>query len=146
MATSPRISNAAAKDMLDALTALLDGGYVNIYAGAPKDTLEIAEDGDILAHLTLDTPAFGAAADADPGAMATAGTVTPDSSADHSGTAGHFRAFASDDAPVIQGTVGLATSDLVLNTTAIVAGFPLGITSWIVKLPEAPGEAPGDGA
>lgn len=146
MATSPRISTVAAIAALDAITTLLNaGGYVNIYEGAPKATLETAEDSQILAHLTLAATAFGGAIDANPGAMATAGTITADSSADNTGIAGHFRAFDSADAPVIQGTVGVSAADLNLNTTSIVQTLPVAMTSWVIKLPEAPGETPGNG-
>jgi hypothetical protein len=145
MSTSPRISTAAAIAALDAMLALLDGGYIQIHEGSPPATLETETSGTLLATLPLNATAFNGAVDAMPGAMATAKAITQDSSADATGTAGYYRAFTSADAATIQGTCGAAAADLILNSTAIVADFPVAISSWIVKIPEAPGEAPGNG-
>lgn len=139
MAASPRMSNAGAKAALDALTALLNvggAGTVEIRTGAPPTNVEDAATGTLLGTLTLSATAFGASTDANPGALATANAITDDSSADNSGTAGWFRAKQNGGTGVIQGTVGTSAADMILNTTTIVAGLPISVTSWTITMPE----------
>lgn len=148
MALAARISNASAIAMLDTLVDRLDiggAGYVEIRSGSPPATLEDAATGTLLATPTLSATAFGAAVDANPGAMATANTISDDASADNSGTAGYFRAYNGAATPITQGTVGTSGTDMIVNTTTVSAGFPFGITSWVIKMPEQAGEAPGNG-
>ena len=137
-----KISNAAAKAACDAIVDLLDGGSgagtLKIYTGTPPADADTAASGTLLATLTLSDPAFGAAADANPGGRATASTITGDTSADNTGTAGYFRALDSNGVCIIQGTV-TATSgggDLELNSTSINSGVAVNVTSWTFTVPE----------
>ncbi len=138
MATAFRVSNAAAKAALDAALALLGvAGYIEIRVGSPPTNVEDAATGTLLATLTLANPAFAASTDLNPGARATAGTITADASADNTATAGWFRGYtATGPAGVIQGTCGTASADMIMNTTSITAGFPVTCSSWTVTLPE----------
>lgn len=139
MAATPRMSNAAAIVGLDALLALLNAsgiGYVEIREGAPPTNVEDAATGTLLGTLALSATAFGGAVDVNPGARATANAITDDSSADATGTAGWFRAYDGGGTGVIQGTCGTAAADMIMNTTAVVSGLPISITSWTVTLPE----------
>ena len=140
MATSFRVSNAAAKAALDAALALLNtggGGYIEIRTGSPPTNVEDAATGTLLATLTLSATAFPASADLAPGAQATANTITQDASADNTGTAGWWRGYATTGPTgVIQGTCGTSSTDMIMNTTSITAGFPVSCTSWTVTLPE----------
>ena len=107
MAT-PRISNAGAIAALDALLDLLDvggAGSIQIRSGTPPTNVEDVATGTLLATLTLSATAFAGATDANPGATASANTITGDASADATGTAGWFRAISGGGTGVIQGDV-----------------------------------------
>lgn len=136
-----RISNAAALAMCNALVDLLDAGsgagYIEIRTGSQPATVETAASGTLLATLTLSDPAFGDAADDNPGAIATANSITDDSSADATGTAGWFRAYDSDDNAIIDGTAGTSGTDLILDDASITSGQTVKINSWTVTMPEA---------
>lgn len=141
MATS-RVSNTAAKAACDAIVDLLDGGSgpatVEIRSGAAPTNCEDADSGTLLAVLTCSDPAFGAAADANPGGRATAATVTGDSSANATGTAGHFRAKDSNGVVITQGDVTATGGGgaMEINSTSIVSGVAVDITSWTFTVPE----------
>jgi hypothetical protein len=144
MANDFVISNDAAQDMLDALTAKFDTGtaaVINIYSGtAPADVDTALSGNTLLAQLTMSGTSFGAATDLAPGARITAAAITADSSADATGTATFFRVLTQNaGTPHAQGTVGTATSDLILNTTSITAGSTVSITSMTITLPEGVG-------
>jgi hypothetical protein len=70
--------------------------------------------------------------------VATFNAIAQDSAADATGTAAFFRIFQSDGTTaVIDGDVGTTGSDLNLNTTSIVAGGPIQITSMTLTAPGA---------
>lgn len=139
--TATRISNACARAMCDALVDKVDqgsgAGKVRIYtASQPADPDTGIGAQTLLAELTFSDPAFGAAADAAPGGRATANAITSDSSADATGTAAWFRVLDSDNTALWDGDVGTGSHDMVVNTTAFVAGAEVAITSWTVTMPE----------
>jgi len=141
MALQTRISNAAAIAACDAIVDRLDiggAGKLRIYDGTqPNDPDTAVSSQVLLAELTLSNPAFGNAADANPGGRATASSITADSSADATGTATWFRAINGSGTAVIDGSVGTTSSfDLQLNTTSIVAGGNVAVTSWTFTMPE----------
>lgn len=139
------ISNAAAIDACDAIVDLCDAGTTNpqatlvIYSGTPPANVDTALSGNtVLAQLAMSNPAFGPAADAAPGATATAGAIADDTSADATGTATFFRILDRDNTPVIQGTAGdVGTEELVLNSADIQSGAAVVINSLTVTMPEA---------
>lgn len=137
MALDPKITNAAASAAADAVVDLCDAGAgaatLRIYDGTPPATADTALSGNtLLAQLTMSDPAFGAASNG----VATASAITSDSSADATGTASFFRILDSNAVVIIQGTVGTATADLVLNTTSIVAGATVSVTSLTYTQPK----------
>lgn len=137
-----RISTAAAAAACDALVDLLDGGaaagYIEIRTGAQPATVGTAATGTLLGTLTLSDPAFGAATVASP-SVATAAPISDDTSADASGTAGWFRAYDSNAAAIIDGSItGTGGGgDMELDDTSIVAGGTIALTSWTVSHPTA---------
>ena len=141
MAVQTKLSNAAAIAACNAVVDLLDGGsgagYIEIRTGSPPSNVDDAAPGTLLATLPLSDPAFGSAADANPGATATASAITSDSSADATGTAGWFRAYDSNATAVIQGTVGTSDADLILASVSITAGNTVSVSSWTVTMPES---------
>jgi len=143
MATATFVSNVGAKAMCDALTALCDAGgagSIKIYdvgGGIPADCDVAITDQTLLAQLTLSATAFGAAADATPGAVCTAAAITSDTSADATGTAAFFRACNNGGTAIIQGTVDTSGADMNLDSTSIVAGGTVSISSWTFTVPES---------
>lgn len=127
MALNPKRSNVAANAACDAFAALCNTGYLRIYSGAQPATADTALSGNtLLAELRFGATAFGAAV----AGVATANAITPDSSADATGTAAFFRVLKSDGTTVVyDGSVGTATADLILNTVSIVAAASVSVTS-----------------
>jgi hypothetical protein len=117
MASALHIANLGVNAEVDALTALLNNGYVRIYDGAQPANADTAiTTQTLLAELRFGTPAFAAAV----AGVATANAITADTDANATGTAAWFRALKSDGASaVLDGSVGTASADLILNSTAI---------------------------
>ena len=134
MANNFDISNAAASAAADAVTALVNGGTLRIYSGTKPAGVDTALSGNtLLAQLAFGSPAFGAASNG----VATANAITADSSADNTGTATFFRAFASNGTTaVFDGEVGTSGSDLNLNSTSIQAGAEVSVTSFTYTQPK----------
>lgn len=145
MAANPMVSMLGARAALDSLLAKLNvggvAGHIKIFTGVMPATCEAADTGTLLATLTLSVTAFPASTD--PGstglATATANAITSDTNAAATATAGYFRAYDSAGVCIVQGTVGTSAADLILNTTSIVAGATVAITSWVVTLPDGSG-------
>ena len=117
--------------MLDAITtATGSGGFLRIYDGTIPSTVASSITGTLLAELTLGTP-FAASASS---GVLTLGSITSDASANATGTATHFRVFQSNGTTaVFQGTVGQTSGyDLVLNSTSVVSGVQVSITSFLI--------------
>ena len=140
MALTFQISNAAAQAMLTALGAQIDAGtqaVINIYSGSQPVDVETAASGTLLAELLCNATAFSGISDTNPGARATFAAISPDSSANNSGTAGYFRILTQvGGTAVAQGSVGTSGADLNLNTTSITAGSQVSITSATIDQPE----------
>ncbi len=138
-----RISNASARGSLDTLTALLNGGVLEIRTGSqPADGPDGTATGSVLATLTLGNPAFNPAVDANGLAEAVANAITGDASADQTGSAGWFRGYSSGATPaVVDGSItGVGGGgDMEMNTTQVVLGGPVDVASWVIRLPEGPG-------
>lgn len=142
MANAPAISNAAAIAMCNALVDLIDAGsgagYLNIYNGSKPAGPDVAVSGQtLLSEHTMSDPAFGSAADASPGATATASAIGDDSSAAATGTASWFRIFDSDDTAIFDGSVGTSDADLILDSVSITAGQTVSISSCTITMPES---------
>lgn len=141
MALGFYITNAVAQSMMNAFDTAVDAGtaaVINIYDGSvPADADASLSSNNILAQLTCSGTAFAPATDNNPGAKVTAAAISSDTSADSSGTASFFRILTQAGGTVIaQGTVGVGTFDLALNTTAITSGSTVSITAATVTLPE----------
>lgn len=133
MAAAPSITTAARNAAADAVVDLVDAGdtagQLRIYAGTPPADVNTAlSDNDLLATLTMSDPAFGAASNG----VATADTITSDTSADDTGTATFFRVGSVNSGtftPVFQGSVGTSDADLVLSSTSITTGGTVSVSS-----------------
>lgn len=131
MALAPSISTAARNAAADGVVDLVDAGtppgLLKLYDGTAPATVNASLSGNtLLGTLTMSTTAFGAASSG----VATAATITGDSSADASGTASFFRITNAADTAIIQGSVGTSGCDLNLSSVTVVAGGALNVTSF----------------
>jgi len=125
-----KMSASVRNAMLDAIeTAIGTTAVLKIRTGSLPTNIADADSGTVLATLTLDSDWMAAASS---GSKAKAGTWS-DTSADNTGTAGHFRLYASDGTTQhIQGTI-TATSgggDMELDNTSIASGQSVTITGF----------------
>jgi len=143
MAAAMGISNAVAIAALNAKVDAIDTGggtaVLRIYSGTRPDKVDTALSGNtLLAELNLSHPAFGAAADDNPNAIATASAITDDSSANATGTASFFRVLDRAGTAVIDGNVGTSGEDLNLDSVSITSGQTVSISSWTITEKEEP--------
>lgn len=139
------LANASAIAALDAVVDLIDAGAgagsVVIYSGTEPADADAALSGNtVLAQITLSDPAFGGATDNTPGAIASAiGLPLSDTSADATGTATFFRVLDSDSNVIMQGDVTATAGggDMEINSTSIVAGATVRITTFNATMPES---------
>jgi len=133
MANNIKTSIVSRNAALDAIAPLANSGKLRIYSGAQPATPETAASGTLLAELTMNATAFGAAS----GGVITAAAITQDSSNDASGTAGYYRLLKSDGTTTLwDGEVGTSGADLNLNSTSISSGAITQVTSFTYTLPQ----------
>lgn len=115
-------------NMLDQITTRAGGSaLLRIYDGSRPATGGAATT--LLAELTCNATFAPSAT----GGVLTLNAITQDSSADATGTATWFRIVQSDGTThVLDGNVGTSGSDLNLNTTSIVAGAAVSVTSFTI--------------
>ena len=115
---------------LDALeTAIGTAAVLKIRSGSAPANVATADSGTVLATMTLPSDWLAAASG---GSKAKSGTWQ-DASADATGTAAHFRIYASDGTTAhIQGTVTATGGggDLTLDNTSIASGQSVTISSF----------------
>jgi hypothetical protein len=129
-------SSEAVNAEADALAAKLNNGYLRVYSGVRPATADTPLSGNTqLAELRFANPASPAAVD---GVLTFAG-LTPDTTADATGTATFYRTFKSDGtSAIVDGSVSATGGggDLELNTTAIVAGAAVEVTAFSYTMPK----------
>lgn len=143
MAVGFYVTNAVSASMAAAIETALNAGTAavfNIYdSTVPADADTALGAQVLLAQLTCAADAISGIADDTPGSLMTFDTITADSSANATGTATFFRLLTqSGGTTIAQGTVGTATSDLILNTVSITSGSTVSITSATILVPEGP--------
>lgn len=115
---------------LDEITTLQDAGagasLLEVYDGVRPATGGAITT--LLAQLTFTDPAAAAAA----AGVLTYSAIIDDASADATGTASWFRVTDSVAGHVYDGDVSTSGADLNLNTTSIVAGGTVSITSAVL--------------
>lgn len=141
------VSIAFAQAGIDAALDLLDEGTVDGVIegreGAQPVDPNAAVTGILLFGLDMGTPAFGAATDAAPDALATAAAIADDVSADATNTLNYCRASSANVlvTPLndhIDGHADTSAGDFNFNTLAIVSGATVSMTAWTVTLPQGP--------
>lgn len=122
LATSVRNARLDAIETQGGTSAVL-----KIRVGAPPSSCQAADSGTVLVTMQLASDWLGAAS---AGAKAKAGTWQ-DTSADASGTAGHFRIYkVGGTAVLMQGTCNSSNGDLVIQNTSINAGQTVTVSSF----------------
>lgn len=125
-----QLSVAVRNARLDAIeTTIGTSAILKIRTGAPPADCATADSGTVLATLNLPSDYMSAASS---GSKAKSGTWQ-DTSADNSGTAAHYRLYASDGTTCHeQGTVTATGGggDLTLDNTSIASGQSVTITTW----------------
>lgn len=138
MALNPHASAATRKLMADAMIASASLGILRIYSGAqPADGDASVGAGVVLAELTMNVVAFVAVASvpSTPYSIA-ANPIAQDVDANATGTAAWFRLFdATGLLPILDGTVGTAGTDLIMNSTAVQIHTAVSATSLTLSLP-----------
>lgn len=118
---------------LDAVeTAIGTAAVLKIRTGAAPATCATADSGTVLASLTLPSDWMAAASS---GSKAKTGTWE-DTSADATGTAAHFRLYASDGTTChAQGTVTATGGggDLTVDNTSFAAGQSFTVTTFTIS-------------
>lgn len=135
---SLQFSTAVRNGMLDSIeTVISTAAVLKIRTGDPPADCATADSGTVLASITL---ASDWAAAASGGTKAWSGMPISDASIDATGTAGHFRLYASDGTTChVQGTVTETDGggDLEVDSVSFIAGQTFSITSWVWTGPGA---------
>lgn len=127
MANNLKLSSTAVNAEADALSDLLDNGYLRIYDGTqPANANTAIATQVLLAELRFNATAAPAAS----GGVLTMNAITQDSSANATGTATWFRALKSDGITVVfDGSVSTSGADLNLGSASITSGASVAVTS-----------------
>ena len=127
--------DAACEAAVNAFTALLNNGFLELYTGG-QPALDGSVTGTLLVTLTFSATAFAAS-------TASGGTVTANANAIGSGTAGnsgtasYFALVKSDATTVVAtGTVGTSGCDYNMNSTAISSGGNVSCTACQITMPQ----------
>lgn len=123
-----QLSTAVRNARLDAIETTIGASAVlKIRSGSVPASVGTADSGTVLATLTLPSDWLAAAAS---GSKAMSGTWQ-DTSADATGTAAHFRIYASDGTTAhLQGTVGTSASDMIVDSVSFTAGQSFSVNSF----------------
>lgn len=137
------LANATAIAMANAAVDKVDqgagAGKAKIYTGSRPVNVDAAISDTLLVTFTLDDPAFGAGADANPGGQAAAQSLPITGSPAASGQAGWYLTTDSDDNPLWNGNVTASGGggNMELNTVTIAIGTDVDITAWTFTQPES---------
>jgi hypothetical protein len=131
-----QFSTAVRNAMLDAIeTAIGTTAVLKIKTGSAPATCATADSGTVLASITLASDWASAASS---GTKSLSSLPVTDASADATGTAAHFRLYASDGTTChCQGTVGTSATDLIVDSVSFTAAQAFNITSWTWTAPGA---------
>jgi len=123
-----QFSVAVRNARLDSIESTINTSAVlKIRTGGAPATCASADSGTVLSTLSLPSDWLAAASS---GSKVLAGSWT-DASADSTGTAQHFRVYASDGTTChIQGTVGIGSGDLQVDNTSFASGQSFTITAF----------------
>jgi hypothetical protein len=128
-----RRATATRQTVGDAEKALFNSGTIQIRTGSAPSAPNDAAQGTLLGTLTFSATAAGAT---NSSGVATFNTITSDTSADNSGTAGHARFLTSGAAIIGDCTCGQGSGDINFDNAVIVAGGVIAISSMTLTTPQ----------
>ena len=128
---SYRRSTATRNSVVDAEGDLLNSGTIQIRTGAQPTAVDDAAQGTLLGTLGFSATAFGAPSTG----VVSAGSISSDTNADASGTAGHARLLTSGAAIHSDATCGQGSGDFNFDNNVIVAGGTISISSLSLTAP-----------
>lgn len=129
-----RLGTTARNAAADGITGAINtggAGTIQVRTGAQPTNVSDAPTGTLLGTLTFSGTAFGAASTG----VATAASITSDTSADNSGTAGYFVIKNGSGTNHSDGTCGTSGADMNFDNNIIVAGGVIAVTSMTVTQP-----------
>lgn len=125
-------STSVRNAQLDAIeTTISTSAVLKLRSGSPPADVATADSGTVLATLNLPSDWLAAASS---GSKAKSGTWE-DTSADATGTIGHFRVYASDGTTAhIQGTVTASGGggDMTVDNTSVASGQNVTVSSFTI--------------
>lgn len=132
-----QLAALARQAAINALAALANNGYLRIFSNDSADP-DSPSNGTLLAELRFAATAFQSAVDDGTNASAVANALIQDSSADASGTAGHWRAYNSSGTMINKGTISGTGGggELQLNNINIVFGGIVSVSSLTWRAPQ----------
>lgn len=144
MANDLRITDARANAAMNALFGTTaNAGILRLYADAGTPDIPAGEPaagashGTLLAELTMNATAFGAAAASTSYSRITANAITSDASANASGTVVYAVLYDSAGTTALaQGTVGTSGCDFTIDNTTIAAGAVVSCSAGYFQLPK----------
>lgn len=124
-------STAVRNARLDVIESTIGTSAVlKIRSGAAPASVADADSGTVLATINLPSDWMAAASG---GSKAKSGTWS-DSAADATGTAAHFRIYASDGTTChLQGTVGLSGADMIVDSVSFTSGQTFTVTAFSIS-------------
>jgi hypothetical protein len=139
MASNIHVAAAYNKGMLDGVVNIktdANSGHLRIYDGTQPADGDVAIGAQVLlADLTMNATAFTApSGTASTNQTLTANAITS-ATASATSTATWFRLLKTDGTTkILDGSVGTSAADMNLNTTAIVSGATVAVSSFTVTL------------
>lgn len=127
MALNSKTRVAGRNAALDAAFDVLDSGKFRWYDSTQPTDADTALGAQVLlADQALGADSFAAASSG----SKVANAISNDSAADATGTAAWMTTTLSNNTRVYDGSVGTGTHNLVANTTSIVSGAVVSVSSW----------------
>lgn len=132
MAKSTGWTDAVRNLMADAIDGEYNDGYLRIYDGSrPANPATAVTTQVLLAELRFANPAASSVTNG----VITFDTISPDTSANNTGTASWARCLKSDGTTAICDlNVGTSDANVIVSTTAISAGVEVSVTSASVTV------------
>lgn len=130
MANNPLFYDATVIAGVNAVTVLMNNGFLEIYSGS-QPALNGGLSGTLLVTLTFGATAFSTATASGGTVTAVANSITNGTAA-NTGTAGYFSLVTSGSVTVCTGSVGLSGADLNMSTVAIVSGTIVTCSSFSI--------------
>lgn len=134
MPQNPLFYDSSVEASVNAVTALLNSGTLQIYTGS-QPALDGGLTGTLLVTLTFGATAF-LSATASGGVVTAAANAITSGTAVATGTAGYFALVTSGSSVVMTGTVGTSNADLIGPSTAITSGANVSCSSFQITQPQ----------